>query len=133
MKRPHSIKEWLFTISAVLIGYSAIIWGVAWIVGYNRYVARPALLGIGVGVCLLLIASFIEFCMEWPTTLKSKIFVGCICGGVFIAGLLFQHWPEPANPWLLIFTGFTIALRPFAAVGFFAALLVPVRPINPHS
>jgi hypothetical protein len=81
--------------------------------------------------------------MKWPhsirelasgsATLRLKIIAGCICAAVFIAGLLFDHWAAPSNPWLLILTGFIITLRPFAAVGFFVALLVPVRAATPHS
>jgi len=60
-------------------------------------------------------------------TKRTKIAACSVCVGVLIAGFAFERLPEPANPWLLIVTGLTIAARPFVLVGFFAAAVTPIR------
>jgi len=60
-------------------------------------------------------------------TTGTKIGVCCACAKVLIAGFVFEHIPEPKNPWLLIITGFTIVLRPFVAIGLGVAAISAVR------
>jgi hypothetical protein len=130
MKRPHSVQEWLFTISTIAMGYSAIIWGVAWVIGFDRYVARPAFVAIGLGACLLLIASAIEYVKELASgsaTMKSKVVACWVCAGVLVTGFILRHRPPPENPWLMTIAGFVGVLQPFAALGFLAAAIAPVR------
>jgi hypothetical protein len=48
---------------------------------------------------------------------KKLLAWGVLVVGVLVAGVVFEILPAPTNPWLLIFTGLVIVLRPVALVG----------------